>query len=111
MKTGWMYTNEQGVEERFAPKTIVSQVLLSENGTDIMTALNQMILNRCYPVGAIYLSTSDVAPGSIIGGNWERIENKVLVARGETPGVQGNLAYSSSGTLECELVYAWRRIL
>ena len=61
MKTGWIHAEENNTNVRFAPKTMVSEVLISENGPDLMTALNQMLLEKCYPVGAVYLSAE---PGS-----------------------------------------------
>ena len=67
MKTGWIHAEENNTNVRFAPKTMVSEVLISENGPDLMTALNQMLLEKCYPVGAVY-------------------------------------------QLECQFVYAWKRI-
>ena len=89
MKTGWIHAEENNTNVRFAPKTLVSEVLISENGPDLMTALNQMLL---------------------IGGTWERIENKALVAMGDTPAAGDRLSYSTSGELECQFVYAWKRI-
>ena len=110
MKTGWIHTTEQNTDERFAPKTVVSQVLMSENGADLMTALNQMFLDKCYPVGAIFLSAASTSPATIIGGTWERIENKALVALGDTPAAGDHLAFSATGDLACQFVYAWKRI-
>ena len=110
MKTGWIHTTEDNTDVRFAPKTVVSQVLMSENGVDLMTALNHMLLEKCYPVGAIYLSTVSTSPASVIGGTWERIENKALVAMGSTPAAGDRLSYSAQGELECQFVYAWKRI-
>jgi microcystin-dependent protein len=42
------------------------------------------IANTIYPVGAIYLSTTEVNPSSLFGGNWERIKDKFLLASGDT---------------------------
>ena len=110
MKTGWIHTTENNTDVRFAPKTLVSEILISENGPDLMTALNQMLLEKCYPVGAVYLSTVSTSPADVIGGTWERIENKALVAMGDTPAAGDRLSYSTSGELECQFVYAWKRI-
>lgn len=110
MKTGWIQARENNTDERFAPKTIVSQVLMSENGVDLMTALNQLLLDKCYPVGAIWLSAAATSPATIIGGTWERVENKALVALGDTPAAGDHLAYSTIGELECQFVYAWKRL-
>ena len=37
-------------------------------------------MNYVYPIGAIYMSTSNVNPASIFGGTWERIKSKFLFA-------------------------------
>ena len=110
MKTGWIHAEENNTNVRFAPKTLVSEILISENGPDLMTALNQMLLEKCYPVGAVYLSTVSTSPASVIGGTWERIENKALVAIGSAPAAGDHLSWSASGELECQFVYAWKRI-
>lgn len=41
-------------------------------------------LLKAYPVGAIYLSTSDTSPETLFGGTWERIEDRFLLAAGTT---------------------------
>lgn len=110
MKTGWIHTTEQSADVRFAPKTIVTQILMSENGPDLLTAINQMFLDRIYPIGSIYLSASSVSPASFLGGTWERIENKALVAQGDIPATGNHLAYNTSGDLECLFIYAWKRL-
>ena len=110
MKTGWIHTTEDNIDVRFAPKTLVSEILISENGPDLMAVLNQMLLEKCYPVGAVYLSAVSTPPACVIGGTWERIENKALVAMGSTPVAGDRLSYSAAGELECQFVYAWKRI-
>lgn len=40
--------------------------------------------NTIYPVGAIYLSTTDTSPASLFGGTWERIKDCFLLAAGDT---------------------------
>lgn len=48
------------------------------------------ILSSLYPVGALYVSTSNTSPASIIGGTWEKITNKYLRASdGTTAGTTG----------------------
>lgn len=42
------------------------------------------IRSRLYPVGSIYLSVSDVSPEIIFGGSWERIEDRFLLAAGDS---------------------------
>lgn len=42
------------------------------------------IVNLIYPVGAIYLSTSAVSPGTLFGGTWQRLENRMLIGAGSS---------------------------
>ena len=37
-----------------------------------------------YPVGAIYMSASSTSPASLFGGTWEQIQNRFLLAAGNT---------------------------
>lgn len=37
-----------------------------------------------YPVGSIYLSVNNVNPGTIFGGTWEQIQDRFLLAAGNT---------------------------
>lgn len=46
-------------------------------------AINAINL-RSYPVGSIYMSTSSTSPASFIGGTWEQIKDKFLLAAGDT---------------------------
>ena len=42
----------------------------------------------CYPVGAIFQSTSNTSPASLFGGNWEKITNRFLVGAGDSYAVK-----------------------
>ena len=55
---------------------------ISKNTADI-TALNNSLANL-YPVGAIYLSTTDASPASFFGGTWERLKDRFLLAAGDS---------------------------
>lgn len=46
--------------------------------------LKTMLLNSIYPIGAIYMSLNDRDPSEILGGIWERIEDRFLLAAGST---------------------------
>lgn len=37
-----------------------------------------------HPVGSIYISTESTSPSSLFGGTWARIEDRFLIAAGET---------------------------
>ena len=41
---------------------------------------NDEILDKVYPIGAIYLSTVNTSPATLFGGEWERISDKFLLA-------------------------------
>lgn len=49
------------------------------------------IFDMIYPVGAIYLSTSEVNPSVLFGGSWEQIKDKFLIGAGDfaQPGSTG----------------------
>ena len=36
-------------------------------------------LDLIYPIGTIYMSTSDNSPASVLGGSWAKIEGKFLI--------------------------------
>ena len=38
------------------------------------------LLDVVYPVGAIYMSVSEISPATLFGGTWERIQNRFLLA-------------------------------
>lgn len=42
----------------------------------------EAIFNRIYPIGSIYISTTDTNPGTLFTGTWEKIENRFLLASG-----------------------------
>lgn len=55
---------------------------ISKNTADII-ALNDS-LAKLYPVGSIYMSVNDTNPGTFIGGTWERIKDRFLLAAGDS---------------------------
>lgn len=65
--------------------------LLSGINTLIGTKLNTSeLLNKTYPIGAIYLSTVSTSPASLFGGTWEQIQDKFLVGTGtRSSGAEG----------------------
>lgn len=42
------------------------------------------LLDKLYPVGCIYQSASATSPASFLGGTWERIKDKFILAAGDT---------------------------
>lgn len=47
-----------------------------------MRIATQLVLDVMYPVGSIYISTTDVSPSAYFGGQWEKIEDKFLLGSG-----------------------------
>jgi len=42
----------------------------------------EAIFNKIYPVGAIYISTSNINPGTLFTGAWEQIKGRFLIGSG-----------------------------
>lgn len=55
---------------------------IAGNTTDIAT-LNSS-LAKLYPIGSIYLSVNSTNPSTFIGGTWERLKDRFLLAAGDT---------------------------
>ena len=63
-------------------KTLIMSQL---NNPDSENYPNNEWLQMVYPVGAIYLSTSDINPLGLFGfGTWERIKDTFLLCAGDT---------------------------
>lgn len=45
---------------------------------------NDMLLERIYPVGAIYMSVNNISPAAFLGGKWTQIQNTFLLAAGSS---------------------------
>lgn len=43
-----------------------------------------ILLDKLWPVGSIYQSASSTSPASFLGGTWERIKDRFLLAAGDT---------------------------
>ena len=44
----------------------------------------EAIFNRIYPVGAIYMSTQNINPGTLFNGSWTKIEGRFLLSSSNT---------------------------
>lgn len=42
------------------------------------------LLDKIYPVGCIYQSTSSTSPAELFGGTWEQIKDRFILAAGDT---------------------------
>lgn len=47
-----------------------------------LTVGGRTLVDLLYPVGALYLSTAETNPGTVLGGTWQRIEDRFLLAAG-----------------------------
>lgn len=56
------------------------------------------LLDFIYPVGSIYMSVNAANPGDLIGGTWERIQDRFLLSAGNTYAA-GNTGGSAKATL------------
>ena len=64
-------------------KKIFAPISHSHKTTDI-TDITESFLYKYYPVGCIYMSTSNINPNSIFGfGTWTQIKDKFLLAAGD----------------------------
>ena len=53
-------------------------------GVQLKSGSNNIYPLCYFPIGAIYMSTSDVSPASLYGGEWLPIEDRFLVGAGAT---------------------------
>ena len=66
-----------------APITVDASVSpTSENPVQSKGVYNA-ILSMVYPVGSIYMSVSSTSPATFLGGTWERIKDRFLLAAGD----------------------------
>ena len=49
-----------------------------------LTVGGKTLLDLLYPVGSLYLSTAETDPAAALGGTWQRIEDRFLLAAGQT---------------------------
>ena len=61
--------------------------------------------NELYPVGSIYMSTTNTSPASMFGGTWEQIKDCFLWATGDTT----SITYTENGISVTKLLTAGSR--
>ena len=52
--------------------------------TESINSLTNNLINLIYPVGSIYMSVNNVSPASFLGGIWEQIKDRFLLAAGSS---------------------------
>ena len=76
--TSWSSTT---TDTNYPSEKLVKDALDSKLET---SNLANQLLNKIYPVGSIYMSTSDNSPASFLGGSWERLTDRFLVGAGNS---------------------------
>ena len=56
---------------------------LMEGQLSFQTASN-LVLDLVYPIGSIYMSVNATSPSTLFGGTWERIQDRFLLAAGNS---------------------------
>lgn len=77
--------------EATAPSANDYLILQGENTQKIKWSA---LLDKLYPVGCIYQSASSTSPASFLGGTWEQIKDRFILAAGDTyaAGISGGEA-------------------
>lgn len=52
--------------------------------SNLQKKINDLSIDKIYPVGSIYMSVNDTNPSEVIGGVWERLKDKFLLGAGDT---------------------------
>ena len=50
----------------------------------VKKVINRDVPNKVYPIGSIYMSVNSTNPSKLFGGEWERIQDRFLLASGTT---------------------------
>lgn len=93
---------EDTVYDDLSSKPSINNVELSGNKTsddlgittEIMDAISNAILDKLYPVGSIYLETTNTNPSEKLGGTWEAYGSSDTYLRLGGDGEGGNNTYS-----------------
>lgn len=48
----------------------------------VKKVINRDVPNKIYPIGSIYMSVNSTNPSELFGGEWERIQDRFLLASG-----------------------------
>lgn len=85
--------------EATAPSANDYLILQGENTQKIKWSA---LLDKLYPVGCIYQSASSTSPASFLGGTWEQIKDRFILAAGDTyaAGISGGEAEHTLTTSE-----------
>lgn len=67
-------------DAEFDGNVTVAGTMTAEN----FTVGGRTLVDLLYPTGSLYLSVQETDPGTILGGTWQRIEDRFLLAAGTT---------------------------
>lgn len=85
---GYGQTTEQMIQSLMESTQMALDTMerkLSQAGIDISSdGGSNSLLDMVYPIGAIYISVSDVSPETFLGGTWEQIKDSFILAAGDT---------------------------
>lgn len=56
--------------------------LYNKLNTFVTKVINRDVPNKVYPIGSIYMSVNSTNPSELFGGEWERIQDRFLLASG-----------------------------
>lgn len=70
------YPTEKLVKDSLDNKANSNHTHLSSDVTDLIDTI--------YPIGSIYISVSNTSPSILFGGSWEQIQDRFLLASGQT---------------------------
>ena len=51
---------------------------------DESSGITQTLLDKVYPIGAIYMSVNNASPQTFLGGTWEQIQDRFLLSAGDS---------------------------
>lgn len=74
------------------------ETLYDKLNTFVTKVINRDVPNKVYPIGSIYMSVNSTNPSELFGGEWERIQDRFLLASG-TSYANGSTGGSATVTL------------
>lgn len=61
-----------------------------ESAASFVNSIKGAILNAMYPVGSLYITVNATPPASLLGGTWEQIKDRFLLAAGDNHAAGGD---------------------
>lgn len=60
------------------------KTLYNKLNSFVTKVINRDVPSKIYPIGSIYMSVNSTNPSELFGGEWERIQDRFLLASGTT---------------------------